>query len=208
MPKTRLQGAWLVAGLAMLGAMAAGTGELRAGTISTGIGVGKGGDPFYTYDIYVYLNANQTLPKSTLLNPVSLDLTFSGMTGLVSNGVDTTQVLVQDPAFGITNWNPIISTNQLEFQESNALSVVGPYATQHLLYEVQIKTPDTPTQTGLTPGTIIQYTYTIPGQGTQTGTVTVFSIPEPSTIIMAAMGAAALPFVVIRGRRRRARGVA
>ncbi len=212
MSKTRLRRAWLIAGLSLVGALAGGNSQAWAnGGISVGLGVGKGGDPFFVYDVYVFLDPNQSLPIATLAHPFSLDLTLTSVTGLAA-GVDATQVLYQFPplATGITNWTPIIATNELQLKEQNTLAVVGPYSTtaETLLYELQITTPDSPNQKGLAPGDIVNYSYTIAGQPTQTGTITVFSIPEPSTIVMAAMGVAALPLVVIRQRRRRTRRVA
>ncbi|MHB1557677.1 MAG: PEP-CTERM sorting domain-containing protein [Isosphaeraceae bacterium] len=202
MTKRRIQRVLLVAAAATVGAMFAGTREVRAGSISVGVGVGQGGDPFFVYDLTVTLNAGAYLPQSTTSNPISLDLTFTGLTGLVSNAVDTTSIVSQNPAFPTAAWLYTIGTDKIELKESNAQGPIGPFSSNLLLFDLRIQTPDTQTQTGLTPGSTVNFTYTIPGQSGGSGSVTVASIPEPSTVVLTLLGVAGMPLLVRRARRR------
>lgn len=201
MTKRRIQRVLLVAAAATLGAMFAGTREVQAGSISVGVGVGKGGDPFYVYDVTVTLNAGYFLPQSSGTQP-SLDLTFTGLTGLLSNAVDTTFIVSQTPAFPTSSWLYTIGTDQLELKEANQSGNIGTFPSDVLLFDLRIQTPDTQTQTGLTPGSTVNFTYTIPGQTGGSGTVTVSSLPEPSTVVLALLGVAGVPLFVSRARRR------
>lgn len=201
MTKRRIQRVLLVAAAATLAAMFAGTREVRAGSISVGVGVGQGGDPFFVYDVTVTLNAGYFLPQSSGTQP-SLDVTFTGLTGLVSNAVDTTSIVSQNPAFPTAAWLYTIGTDQLELKESNQSGNIGTFPSNVLLFDLRIQTPDTQTQTGLTPGSTVNFTYTIPGQSGGSGSVTVASIPEPSTVVLTLLGVAGMPLLVRRARRR------
>jgi hypothetical protein len=191
-------GAWFMGGLALIGAMVVGGHEAQAGGVSAKLGVGKGGDPIFTYDAYVLLDADTTVPASSSLSAV-----FHGVTGVASG--DSQTVIFQYNSFPDATWQVTLTSDTITIQETN-LTSFGGFPSQTEIFEVQIVTPSIPT--GLSPGDTISTTTTLGGSPPVNGTITVFSIPEPSSMIMMLLGGAMLPFFAIRERARRSRRVA
>jgi hypothetical protein len=195
-------GAWFMAGLALIGAMVLGGREARAGGVSVKLGVGQGGDPSFTYDAFVYLDANTTAPASS-----SLSATFMGITGITNNGTDTVSVVYQYLSFPSATWQVTLTPNTITIQEVN-IPAIGPFTSQTLLFEVQIVTPPN-TPAGLSPGDMVNVSTTLAGSPAVPGRITLQNIiPEPSSMIMMLLGGAMLPFFAIRERARRSRRVA
>jgi hypothetical protein len=197
-------GAWFMAGLALIGAMVVGGREAQAGGVSVKLGVGQGGDPSFTYDAYVYLDAD-----STALANGSLSATFTGITGITNNSTDTISPLFELYSFPDAVWQVSLSSangGTITIQELNSTQI-GPFSAQTELFEVQIVTPQN-TPAGLAPGDMVNVSTTLGGSPPVQGSITLFSIPEPSSMIMMLLGGAMLPFFAIRERTRRSRRVA
>jgi hypothetical protein len=203
------RGAWFIAGLAMIAAIVGGGREARAGGVSLKLGVGMGGDPVFTYDAYVTLDPNTIVPQSSP-GQASIDVTFTGITGITSNATDTVNVLFQYPGSLVAFWTVTLSTangGTIHLQESNPFSSFGPFTGSQELLEVEIKTPPN-TPEGLKGGDVVFASTTLGGTTTNNIPVRLFSIPEPSSMILMLLGGTVLPFYAIRERARRSRRVA
>jgi hypothetical protein len=90
-----IPGAWVIAGLAMLGAMVVGGLEARAGTVTIKggivLGSGTGGDPPYTYIFDLYLTSGFIAPDLGA-NPPTTFFTVDGLVGVSGAGYDTSQI--------------------------------------------------------------------------------------------------------------------
>ena len=215
--KRGTKGAWVMAGLAVLGAMMAGGGESRAAL--TGITIGGGfqpgtGDPPYDYIFQVYLNPDSSLvsPYGSLYSLTHPDyFTINGLTGVTLFSA-TSQP--EDPLGMI--WVSVTSHSSVTWAFYGTTSITNPANSgQELLlgtFEVQT-TKDYPIgQPPVSPGTSISYSFNVAnGAGNPThggsGTITLANllVPEPasSTIVLLTGGTAALGGLVVRTRRRR-----
>jgi hypothetical protein len=212
----RIRGAATLAGLAVLGAALAGGGTARAGPIpvvSKGIIVVSGmtlqtGDPRYEYIFDVHLSAGLTLqpggfftmfdlpalPPGALNRAPNIDWGFSEQTlGLVPPG-NYTLPFTDDPKIENATW------------EWHGIPMMAP-ATQDL--DLGTFIVGSTTEVPSPPMPLLNWLGTVDGGVPVTlGKVQVTSIPEPSAVILLAMGVGAIPLLWLRRRRGRSRSVA
>jgi hypothetical protein len=207
--RPRIKGAWLAAGIALLGAMIAG-GEARAG--SRGITIDPGGikpgtgDPPYDYIFYVYLDPDFEIQASG--SPLNFFQVGSTTTPLV--GVGTDSLTHQPTSIPSVVWTPLPGTEEVSWTFLGNTSIPNTTSSNLFLGEFIVQTDKSYTSPPDKPGTIIDYTFTVFDLATHTtisgsNSFTLVSIPEPSSVVMLAAGAAAIAVMVIRGRRRAGR---
>lgn len=200
----RIRGASILAGLAMLGAaLADGRAAHAAGIVITSGTVIQTGDPTYEYVFDAQLLPGSSLhnggfftvydlpgiPKAALTSQPSILWGSSiQLQGITPPGISPTD----DPTvYNVTwGWNGSTITSPPTSNLDLGTFVIGSTG--------ELSSPPHPTliyvgflNDGVTP----------PNEGT----ITVTSIPEPSSVILLVLGAGALPLLVLRARRRRLR---
>jgi hypothetical protein len=206
--RPRIKGAWIAAGIAALGAMIAG-GQARAGSIGIVInpgGIKPGtGDPTWDYVLQVYLDPGFEVKASS--TPSNFFQVGSSSTPLVGVGTDspTTQP-------GTVQWVPAPATDTVTWTLSGKKSVINTGPGELYLGEFVVETDKSFSSPPVAPGTVIDYNFRVldlaTGQiisGSNSFTLVALGVPEPSSVVMLAVGAAAMSVIVIRGRRRAAR---
>jgi hypothetical protein len=211
----RMSGTWVLAGLCSLTGIFVGAGEAEAGSGTgaaitiTGTYKPGGPDPPYDYYFDVYLNPPASAGTNTFTNGDSF--TIEGLAGVDANSVYRTPL--QWSLFGLTpaippSSAPYASNLTFEYAGNQTYMATTPSpGTPIFLGEFQVdSTYSFPV--GVVPypsGTSLSYTYTIGGV-TQTGlTFQIFSVPEPSSLILLATGVGVLPLIWVRKRRTRQR---
>ncbi len=202
---------WILAGLCSLTTMFIGLRDVQAGSSSITITGGYkpgGGDPPYDYIFDVYLNAPSSTGTNTFQNGDSF--TIDVLPGLRSTTVPSIVIPLQWSLFSLTDVTPPSSAPyaadvQFEYVGSTPYTVSTPPGGRVYLGQFEItSTYDFPT--GVVPypsGTVLDYTYTIDGQTQQGGgSFQIFSVPEPSSLILLAAGAGVLPLIWLRQRLR------
>ncbi len=222
------KGAWVMAGLAVLGAMMAGGGEARAAV--TGIAIGGGfkpgtGDPPYDYIFQVYLNPDSSLVSP--FNPLNPGLASNPDSFTIDNLVGVTSVSLTSQPENLPSVVFIPSITQTLTTYPYASDVTWSFyglttitnntSSPELLGQFEVETSvNFATGPPVQAGTIVDYTFSVAdGNGNQTppgsGTIILadLSTPEPSSaaIVLLTGGTAVLGGLVVRTRRRRkARG--
>jgi hypothetical protein len=202
----RIKGAWIAVGLAVLGAMVAG-GEARAGTAGIHIGGGfkpVGGDPPYDYVFQVYLDPFFEVQAngSPLNNFEVFDLVG------VTSGSRTTQ-----PGSSPTVvWTPTPATDDVTWTFTGNTSIPNKTKRELLLGQFTVETTQNfPNGPPVPPGTVIDYTFTVfdlrTGKtitGSDSFQIGALAVPEPSSVVLLSVGAAAMSAIVVCRRRRQA----
>jgi hypothetical protein len=231
--------AWLVAGLAMLGAMGVDGREGRAGTI--GIighikqGSGTGGDPPYTYIFDLYLTSGFINSDGGKLTDF---FTVDGLVGVSGSGYDSSQIANPSAPSEPPTTAPVGSPQAMEFwntpsggiaatpsppptgfkadgynYNSNVtweyvagptINFTNPGPNGVFLGEFTVNTSwsyEFGQPYPMSPGTIIDFSYTIGGT-TGTGTFVLLGVPEPSSIVLMLLGGAILPLATVYRRRQ------
>jgi PEP-CTERM motif len=203
---------WLLAGLCCLTAMFIGLRDAEAGSSSITITGGYkpgGGEPPFDYTFQVYLDAPSSTGTNTFQNGDSF--TIDVLPGIHNAQVPSVTIPLQWSLFSLTDETPPSSAPyaadvQFKYEGTSPYTVSTPPGGRVYLGQFEItSTYDFPT--GVVPypsGTVLDYTYSIDGQ-TQTGggSFQIFSVPEPSSLILLATGAAVLPLTWLRQRLRR-----
>ena len=190
--------AWVVAGLAVLGAMIAGGREARAKGIVISTGVTQPvGDPFYEYVFDVQLLAGSTLDNGGFITVYDLpeidqnsltqqpsskwgsSLQKVGVTPSGASPVDSSSL------WNVTwEWNGAALTAPTNSNLDLGLFKVGPTAQ-----------PETPTLT---------YVGSLDGTtASNQGTITVSAVPEPSSVALLVLGIGSVSLIALRKARRR-----
>jgi hypothetical protein len=189
-----------MAALVAIGATLAGERPTFAagfsGIILTG-GVTQGGDPQYTYTIDAFL-VNDTIPP--FVNGLPTATITMGILGLEEGDayLINYQTYLPPAAIWLNTITP--NTDFLDFFGSSP-NTAGTDPVP--LFELVIITP--PNAIGLNPGDRVDYTWTISGQQPGSGFFILGgAVPEPSSILLMAVGAVALPYLEFRRRRRTA----
>jgi hypothetical protein len=211
--RPRMRSAWIAAGLAVLGTIIAG-GEARAGkagiTINPGgIKPGTGEPPwFYFFDVYLDPGFEVKASGSPLnfFEVGSSSPTGSPTTPLVGVGTDSPPP-TQPTA---VQWVPTLGTETVTWTLHGKRSVTNAGTSEMFLGQFLVETDKSFPKPPVAPGTIIDYNFRVIDLATKTSitgsnSFTLVSIPEPSSVVMLAAGAAVMAVVVIRGRRRAAR---
>jgi hypothetical protein len=236
--RPRIKGAWIAAGIAVLGAMAAGGLETQAGTVTLKGGIQEGsgstGDPPYTYYFDLYLTGGSIAPDGGSL---TCYFTVNGLVGASGIGYDPSQIgtpstpseppytatpgSVESTEYWITpnggvatSPSPIppgFMANGYNY-ESNVTweyllgptipySNPGPNGVFLGLFTVNTSWSYGKGQPPpLAPGSILTYSYDINGT-TGTGLLVLQGVPEPSSMVLMLLGAAAVPPAVALHRR-------
>jgi hypothetical protein len=204
-----MKNTWILAGLCSLTTMFIGVRDVQAGSSSITITGGYkpgGGDPPFTYIFDVSLNAPTSTGTNTFQNGDSF--TIDVLPGIHQSQVPPTIIPLQWSLFSLTDEPPPSSAPfaadvQFKYEGSTPYMVSTPPGGSVFLGKFEItSTYNFPT--GVVPypsGTVLDYTYTIDGQTQQgSGTFQIFSVPEPSSLILLAAGA--LPLIWLRQRMR------
>ena len=209
MRNARIKAVWVAVTAAMV-AMAWAGGEARAGGIAIQTGVTQGGDPQYTYYINVILNPNTTIPAYNPTYgggpapvPAQTEINLTGITGLAA-GADTITLISQNPGPPAAIWTEVTGTDSITVDYYGYGSIVNSLSLGVTVLKFTVVTPDTPDQKGLTPGSAINYSYSVGGSSPTGGTVNVQSgapVPEPSSLVLILTGSAILPYQILRNRR-------
>ncbi len=208
--RPRIKGAWIMAGIAVLGAMVAG-GEARAG--SRGITIGGGfkpttGDPPYDYVFTVELDPGFEIQPPT--SPPYDDFQVLGLVGVTSASLHS-----EPGSFPSVTWFAQPATDNITWTFNGNTSIPNnnppgsnievPLGT----FTVET-TQNFPNGPPVLPGTVIDYNFTVFDLSTGT-TITgsnsfkivALGVPEPSSVVLLMVGAAALPAIAVGRRRRR-----
>ncbi|MFI5454746.1 MAG: PEP-CTERM sorting domain-containing protein [Isosphaerales bacterium] len=209
-------GSWLLAGLAILGVVFAGGSEARAGSIKiTGSIVPLPGHSPFLYTFSVLLTGG-TIQPGTTADPTQF--TVSGLVGVTGLSEHQEPPLTGNP---LEVWNvptggiATSSTgNPPPFDEES--SVMWQYSTGPTItyggtpislgtFTVQTTGDFPDNNPPVTPGvTLIDYFYSLynpTGESpTGSGSITLSSVPEPSSVILLLVGAGVLPLLVRLGR--------
>ncbi len=203
--RPRIGIAWIAAGLAVLGAIIAG-GEARAGSAGITINPGGikpgGGDPPWDYVFYVYLD-----PGYGLLSGGPL-YDFYQVTGLVGVGSDS--LTSQPNSFPTVVWAPNPATKSATWTFDGTQSILNTGTSKEYLGEFVVETDTSFSSPPVAPGTLMNYNFQVYDiatgthiTGSNTFTLILLGVPEPSSVAMLAMGAGAMSAIVLRRRRRR-----
>jgi hypothetical protein len=208
--------AWIMAGVAVIGVMTAGGGgEARAGTIGITINGGfkpVAGDPPYLYILDVYLDPGFEVKANDLFTVFDLNgVTNGSLTHQPPPpGQSPAVAWVPDPELDQTTWT-FLGTSVI--QNTNPVgSNIEVYLGQ---FEVLTTEDFPPGTTPVPPNNPTTYTFQIsdlngdPVSGGGTfPMVDLGAVPEPSSIVLLALGVAALPAIAARRRHRRIAGTA
>ena len=223
--RSRIKSRWILTGLCSLAAMLAGADSAQAGTSITITGGYKpgGGDPPYDFIFDVYLNAPPLNTPGTNTFQSGDYFTIDGLPGVSStsfhnepfsppgvqwvggatNTVTTPQPPAPAPYASDFTWNFLGTTVYLA-----ATPTSGPVGSSILLGQFTVESSYTGFTTVPFPnGHEVSYTYTydggIPGSGTFP--IIDLAVPEPTSVVLLAVGAGVLPMFWLRERRRRRR---
>ncbi len=210
---------WIVAGLCGLTAMLVGLRDAEAGSSSitiTGGYMPGGGDPPYDYIFNVYLDAPSTPGTNTFKYADSF--TIDGLpgveTGSTSNEPSDFPTVVwaaqaSDKVLTPGGTAPYQSDFTWTFAGTTTYTATtppgGPMGASVWLGTFTVESVYANcTTTPFPPGAQVDFTYTLDG-GTQTGSGSfqIMSIPEPSSLILLAVGAGVLPLIRLRKQSRR-----
>jgi len=198
-----IKSAWVMAALVMLGAMTnVGGGTARAGTIGLTI---TGGfmpvttDPPYIYFFDVNLDPGFEVKAQNLFTVFDL------------NGVNVGSLSSQPSNLPAVAWNPNpeLSTITWTFLGDTPIPNTNPVGSNievplgHFQVQTTENFPDGPP---VPFGTVVPYFFTITSLATGgdvSGSGTIILEPEPSSFVLLALGAAALPALAARRKRRR-----
>jgi hypothetical protein len=197
-------------GLAMLGAMTpGGGGEARAGTIGITISGGftpVGGDPPYLYIFDVFLDPGFEVDQTDFFRIDGLNGVTSGSLSHQPPPAPPGFVWVPNPGLSNITWT-FLGTTPIPNNNPVGSNIEVPLGQ----FEVQT-TVNFPNGPPVPPGTMVPYTFTVhhigDGPASGSGVIVLTAIPEPSSIILLALGAAALPAIAARRKRRRIAGTA
>jgi hypothetical protein len=207
-----MRGAWIAAGLAVLGAIVAG-GEARAG--KAGITINPGGtrpgtgDPPWEFVMEVYLDPGFEVKASgspsNFFEVGSSSPIGPPTTPLVGVGADSHTF---QPT--TVQWLPTPATETVTWTLHGKRSVANTGTSELFLGQFIVVTDRSFSNPPVAPGTLIDYNFRLVDLATKT-TITgsnsfiLVSIPEPSSVVMLALGAAgAMSAIVVRRRRSRA----
>jgi hypothetical protein len=232
--RPRTKGAWVMAGLVVLGAIIAGGGEARA---DTGITIGSGGvkpvtgDPPYDYIFQVYLEPGSSILSpfdpfnlKLLLHPNSF--TIDGLVGVTSASLASPIGQFGSSTFWCasidqtSSYDPNVpgssdkSNVTWSFLGTEPIPMSGTLTQPYLLGTFTVETTDNyPNGPPMSSGTQVNYSFTAADSDGNPisggGIVTLMVAPEPSSaaIVLLTGGTAALGGLAVRTRRRRkARG--
>jgi hypothetical protein len=199
--RPRIKGAWIAAGIAVLGAMIAG-GQARAGTVGITISGGEKpviGDPPYDYIFQVYLDPGfEVLATGSPLNDFQV-------TGLVGVGADS---FTSQPT--TVPWTPTPATGSVTWTLFGTTSIPNTGTGEQYLGQFSVLTDKSFSSPPVTPGTTIVYNFTVYDistgktiSGSNSFTLVLLGVPEPSSVVLLTLGAAAVPAIAARRRRHR-----
>jgi hypothetical protein len=193
---------WLWTGLALVGVMFIGGREAQAkGIIITSGGTQKTGDPTYEYVFTVDLLAGSTLDNGGFFTVYDLPaLTAGALTSQpsISWGASV-QLLGNTPIGTVVNDDPNIYNVTWQWNGKN--SVTAP-ATSNL--DLGTFIVGSTTELASPPSKTVVYVGSLDGvNASNQGTVGINVVPEPSSVILLLVGAAALPLYAVRNRRGR-----
>jgi hypothetical protein len=218
----RIKGAWIAAGIAVLGAMIAGGSDAGAGTLSLSGSIVPlpGGSPFL-YEFDLFLTGGTIVPDTAGRTEFTVGLAPHGLVGVTGqSGHQEPPLTGFSPEVWIVPSGGIVTTttgNPPPYDQASSVQwqyFSGPtitWAGSDILlglFTVQTTSsfPDNapPVTPGITP---IDWSYSVlnPDGSTTTGggTITLAGVPEPSSVILLLVGSTALPLVFFRRRRRR-----
>jgi hypothetical protein len=202
----RTKGTWILAGLALMAAVSAGGGVVRAGTVGLKghITPLPGGSPFL-YEFELDLDAGQVAPGSSL----TIGVPPKGLIGV--NGLSGTS---QPPTIGpshtdiwVVPFGGIVTTGSGPYGTESSVTWdfssgttynnslgnppvdVGQFNVQTVFSYPDNMPPSIP---GVT---IIDYIFKFADGSTQSGMITLTAVPEPSSVFLLLAGAGALPLL-------------
>jgi hypothetical protein len=197
--------AWIAAGLVALGAIANG-GAALAGTAGItinpgGIRPGKG-DPPWDYVFDVYLDPGFGLLAG---GPI---YDFYQVTGLVGVASDSLTSEPNSPPNVI--WVPTPATETATWTFFGTQSILNTGTTREFLGSFVVETDQSYPSPPVAPGTLIDYNFQVYQidtgthiKGSNTFPLILLGVPEPSSVVMLAVGAGAAAGMVLRRRRTR-----
>lgn len=201
----RIRGAWIAAGIAVLGAMIAGA-EARAGT--AGITIKGGfkpttGDPPYDYIFEVYIDPGFEVEAGAFNNFQVTDLV----------GVTSGSLSSQPGSIPTVIWTPTPATENITWTFLGNTSIPNNTTSDLYLGEFTVQTTENfPNGPPVSPGTLIDYNFTVfdlstnqTVSGSNSFPIVNLGVPEPTSVVLLAVGAAILPAIAARRGRRTAR---
>jgi hypothetical protein len=209
--RSRIKGVWIAVGLAVLWATV-GVGEVRAGTIGItikpgGIKPGTGDPPYdFVFDVLLDPGFEVKAADSPLNNFQVLGLVGVGTDSLTHQPTSIpTVVWTPDPQNQSARWTFLGNTSIPNNNPVGSNKEVS-------LGEFIVQTDKSFSSPPVAPGTLMHYNFTVfdlttntTVSGTGTFTLILLGVPEPSSLVMLAVGAAALPAITVWRRRRTAR---
>jgi len=203
--RLRIGGLWVLAGLVCIGAFFGGGRTATAGRVS-GISISSGsitpvGDPYYDYQFNIVLGAEGTLSYGGYITVYDFPL---GTGTLTSQPGDWTET-IQD--IGITPSGASITDNasleNVTWKYTGLTDIVNSSANPLSLGTFSIG----PTADVISPGPpiTIHYASTLTNGGSVSGqgAITIYVVPEPSSLVLLLGASGIVPILVLLQRRQR-----
>jgi hypothetical protein len=214
---SRVKGAWILAGLAALGSTLVVGGKAEAASTVAAIVIKGGahpgpGDPPWDYDVQVFLEpvnhitAGDSFTIDSLRGVTPANFPAPGAPASPTTQPSNPPSIVWTPSIGAPTNTTFPYASDLTWTFAGNTNINATELTQGIFLGVfTVQTTSNFTSPPYPNDFLIDYSYSVDGR-TNTGTGTFplqVIVPEPSSMVLLLVGAGALPWLLIRERRRR-----